>query len=162
MRLDDSIAQRGRLNSIIYFGSTMRLKHLHLIFGILTVVFFLWTGQYLKQGFPELYGDDAFVRSQYRANHIYILLAGLIHIALSLNLSLDSIRWKRGLQQLGSALIFLATFLLGFAFFEESAAPTDERAITQKCMFLLLGGTLVHVPFAKWKTSSREATKPAP
>jgi hypothetical protein len=62
----------------------MVVKRIHLLLGLLTVLFFLATGAYMRARFPDLYGDNETIRYLYRANHIYILCAGLLHLPSAL------------------------------------------------------------------------------
>src|SRR5258706_15772198 len=61
-------------------GTTTRL--FHKITGVLTVLIFLGTGQYMRLNGPALFQSDPTVRMMFRSNHIYILMAGLINIGI--------------------------------------------------------------------------------
>jgi len=54
----------------------------HLIFDFLMFVVFLLTGQYMDRNFNHLIDMDDLPRALMRAQHLYILLATLINIAL--------------------------------------------------------------------------------
>ncbi|MGH2566714.1 MAG: hypothetical protein ACRDGA_00120 [Bacteroidota bacterium] len=58
-----------------------QLAHSHIVIGIATVVVFLGTGLYMRLNFPDLYESNEAIRYLFRANHLYILFAGLLNIA---------------------------------------------------------------------------------
>lgn len=121
------------------------MNRLHLTVGLLTVALFLYTGVYMQTGFPELYLADETIRYQYRANHIYLLLAGLLNIVMGIYLSPNANKWGAFLQRLGSLPMILAPLLLIYAFFYEAPQGMPERSYTFFGVVCLLAGTLCHL-----------------
>jgi hypothetical protein len=58
------------------------MKRFHLIFGLLLVIVFLLTGQYMDHFHQHLQSMPDGPRMLYRSRHIYILLSGLIHLGI--------------------------------------------------------------------------------
>ncbi|MEW6733228.1 MAG: hypothetical protein AB1489_18010 [Acidobacteriota bacterium] len=121
-----------------------RLRKVHFISGFITVIVFLFTGFYMQRQFPDIYLPNEIIRMQFRANHVYILLAGLHNIGLGSYLAAS--RKKRGpkLQAIGSISIFVATTLLIIAFFKEPIQASPDKPITTIAMLSLLLGTILH------------------
>lgn len=122
------------------------MKTVHKYLGIVIVIIFLFTGVYMKFGFPGLYKEDEIIRYTFRANHVYILLAGLVNIVLGIYLHVQPHGRKRFLQFIGSALILAAPILLVVAFFFEAPLGTPERYMTSIGIFTLFVGVICHVP----------------
>jgi uncharacterized membrane protein len=123
----------------------MNFKTIHRYTGFVVVIIFLVTGVFMKLHFPEAYEADPVIRYLFRANHVYILLAGLIHIAIGTNLVLDAAPRRRRLQRVGSGLLILASALLILAFFLEPQLASQDRWITLLGIIGLLIGTLCHL-----------------
>jgi hypothetical protein len=121
------------------------MNRLHLAVGLTTVAIFLYTGVYMQTGFPDLYLADEAIRYQYRANHIYLLLAGLLNIVMGIYLARQANPWRRFLQHLGSVALLLGPLLLIYAFFYEAPLGTPERVVTFFGVVCLLAGTLCHL-----------------
>ncbi|PYS73641.1 MAG: hypothetical protein DMF69_04235 [Acidobacteria bacterium] len=58
------------------------MKRFHLIFGLLLVIAFLLTGQYMDRFLQHLQSMPDGPRMLYRSRHIYILLSGLINLGI--------------------------------------------------------------------------------
>src|ERR1044071_8278092 len=95
------------------------MKKVHLIFGLALVVAFLLTGQYMDKHFHHLVGMPDAPRLLYRTRHIFILLAGLLNLAIGAYFTYRTEAWQRTMQLLGSLLIFAASVLFLIAFFYE-------------------------------------------
>lgn len=129
---------------------TIRLSHQTL--GVLTVIAFLLTGQYMDFYEPAMPELDRGVRMMFRSTHIYILLAGLLNIAIGVNLSFSKTRWRKALQLIGSYLIVAGPFMLIAAFFYEPVHTDLRRPITEPAMIGLLTGTLCHMVGAAFRS----------
>ena len=105
----------------------MPLRKLHFAVGLAGIVAFLVTGAYMNAGFPDLYAGNEILRYLYRSNHVYILLASLINVAL------------------GSLLVIAAPVVLCFAFFLEAPVATPERVWTLAGVAALAAGIALHV-----------------
>jgi hypothetical protein len=111
------------------------MKKAHLIFGVLIVIAFLLTGQYMDKFYNHLHGMADGPRLLYRTRHIFILLSGLLNLGIGAYFTYRVEPWARAMQLLGSLLIFTAPVLFLIAFFYE---PN-------------LGNNL-HTPFSHWGT----------
>lgn len=121
------------------------MKFLHQITGLLVVIIFLLTGQYLHLYYPHMdeLGDGT--RMLFRSRHIYLLLAGLLNIGIGAYFTYRNERWRRLLQLTGSALVLVAPFILLLAFFREPTLQNLQRPFTQPAIIALLTGTLLHL-----------------
>jgi hypothetical protein len=108
----------------------MPLRKLHLGVGLAGIVAFLATGIYMRAGFPDLYGSNEAVRYLYRANHVYVLLASLVNVALGVYLVAGRTGWRAAVTMGGSILALAAPVVLCFAFFFEAPSATPERVLT--------------------------------
>ena len=122
----------------------MTLRRLHFWIGCLGVAVFLATGVYMRAGFPELYGGNEVVRYHYRANHIYILLASLLNIALGCYLRLG-VGWRKQAAVAGSTFLLLSPAVLVAAFVLEAPKGTPDRLLTLAGIFTVFIGALCHV-----------------
>lgn len=124
---------------------TGRLPAIHLIVGILTLIVFLGTGQYMLSHFPEIFEPNEVIRYQFRANHIYILFSSLLNIVLGLYGSFSDVRRRRNLQLAGSLLLVTTPILLTWAFFVEPVQASPFRTITSIGVDLTALGVLFHL-----------------
>lgn len=121
-------------------------KLFHVVFGLLVVVAFLLTGQYMDRFHEHLRGMPDGPRMLYRSRHIYILLAGLLNLSLGTYLQPRPARLARALQVLGSALIVAATCMLVAAFFREPPlADLQHTPLSYWGLHAIFSGTLLHL-----------------
>ncbi|MFZ5756468.1 MAG: hypothetical protein ACOY3X_06165 [Pseudomonadota bacterium] len=128
---------------------TTLLPRLHLFAGWLTVVVFLMTGLHMKSIFPDAYTLQESVRYMYRANHVYILLAGLANVLLGSYLVMAAGGWRKVAGLTGSLLLLLAPVLLVIAFWHEPGSGAAERPLTMLGVFAMLLGTIAQALAAK-------------
>lgn len=121
------------------------MKLLHQIIGVIVVVIFLLTGQYLKLYYPHMDEVGDGMRMLLRSRHIYILLAGLLNIGIGAYFSYRKERWRRVVQLTGSSFVLIAPFLLLVAFFYEPPLRNLQRTFTLPAIVSLLVGTLLHL-----------------
>jgi hypothetical protein len=121
------------------------MKLLHQITGILFIVIFLLTGQYMDFYYPHMDGVGDGLRMMLRSRHIYILLAGLVNLGIGVYFIRQRERWRLLLQLTGSGLLLIAPLLLTGAFFYEPMLPNMPRPLTLPAIVLLLTGTLFHL-----------------
>lgn len=138
----------------------MHMNRIHLAFGLLTVTVFLYTGFHMQSGFPGLYQANESIRYMYRANHVYLLLAGLLNIVLGVYLSPAPEKWRTFLQRLGSLPILLAPPILVYAFFYEAPLGSPERGVTLIGVLCLLLGTLCHLLQRVMKDNRKAVARP--
>jgi len=116
------------------------LGKIHFYFGMLIVVIFLLTGQYMHHEFGHLKEMELMSRALFRAGHLYILLFGLINIALGINFHKPKTSTLIKFQLFGSIVILLASILIIYAFFIELPAKQIERPLTRISLYLILLG----------------------
>ena len=123
----------------------MRLRKLHFAVGFAGAAAFVVTGLYMRAGFPDLYASDEVVRYLYRSNHVYILLASLVNVALGVHLTAPAPGWRTTVSLLGSLLALAAPVVLCFAFFLEAPVPSPERLVTALGVVTVTAGIALHV-----------------
>jgi hypothetical protein len=121
------------------------MKRAHLIFGILVVVGFLLTGQYMDKFYNHLHGMPDGPRLLYRTRHIFILLAGLLNLALGAYFSYRVEPWRRTVQIIGSLLIFTASSLFLAAFFYEPQLTDLHTPLSHWGTYTIATGAILHV-----------------
>jgi len=118
----------------------------HLLVGVVGVLVFLATGLYMRSNFPALYAANETLRYMYRANHVYLLLASVVNLALGVYLVAPGTGWKAGLSRVGSGLVLLAPFVLCYAFFVEVPKASPERIFTALGVVLVALGVVLQLP----------------
>lgn len=131
------------------------MRLLHLITGILIIIVFLLTGQYMEFYYPQMEGVTDGARMMLRSRHIYILLAGLVNLGIGVYFIQQRKGWRKVLQLAGSGLLLIAPFLLTGAFFYEPTLPHLQRPLTLPAIVALLTGTLFH--FISGARASKES-----
>lgn len=97
------------------------MRKFHLIFGIVVLIVFVLTGQYMRIFHARLQGMEDFPRILFRSRHIYILFASLVNVSIGMYFNYWFARWRKILQIVGSVLIALSSTLLVVAFFYETS-----------------------------------------
>jgi hypothetical protein len=123
----------------------VKLRKLHFVVGVAGVVAFLVTGVYVRAGFPDLYAANEVVRYLYRSNHVYVLLASLVNVALGVHLAPVAPGWRATVSKLGSILALAAPVVLCWAFFIEAPKASPERVVTLLGVAALAAGIALHV-----------------
>ena len=123
----------------------MSWKRAHQMVGLLVVILFLLTGQFLEIYYPHIEELDQGTRMMLRSRHIYILMAGLINVGVGAYFSPRTRRPHRILQVVGSILIIAGALLSVVAFFYEPQLPNMKRTFTLPVMLSLLAGSLLHL-----------------
>src|SRR5262245_20458887 len=121
------------------------MKKVHLIFGVVVLVAFLLTGQYMDKIHNHLAGMPDGPRLLYRTRHIFILLSGLVNLGISAYFTYRSERWQRTLQLLGSLFIFVASLLYLAAFFYEPKLSNLYTPLSHWGTYAIVAGVVLHV-----------------
>ena len=124
--------------------TTVGMKKAHLIFGVLIVVGFLLTGQYMDKFYNHLDGMADGPRLLYRTRHIFILLSGLLNLGIGAYFTYRIQPWARTLQLLGSLFIFAASLLFLIAFFYEPAMANLHTPLTHWGTYTIATGAVLH------------------
>jgi hypothetical protein len=121
------------------------MKKFHLTFGACVVLAFLLTGQYMDKFYDHLVGMPDGPRLLYRTRHIFILLAGLLNLAMGAYFNYRIQTLQRTIQLLGSLLIVAASFLFLIAFFYEPNLSNLHTPLTHWGTYTIATGVLLHV-----------------
>jgi hypothetical protein len=128
------------------------MKTLHRIFGVLVILVFLLTGQFMDFHDPQVRKmTDEGTRMMFRSRHIYILLAGLINLGVGVYFTYWRERWRKRLQLTGSALLIIAPLLMTGAFFYEPTLKGLPRTLTLPALVALLLGVFCHLFSGMWQ-----------
>jgi hypothetical protein len=134
------------------------MRRLHLAMGVLALVGFVLSGQYMDRVHAHLVGMPDGPRLLYRSAHIYLLFAALLNLLLGAYLRLAPQRGARLLQQVASLTLLALPALFAVAFFREPALEGLERPWARPAIYLGLAAVLAHV-LAQGMASGR-ATMP--
>ena len=119
------------------------MKKLHLITGLIMIVVFVLTGQYLLRILTPFDGVLDGNRMMYRASHVYLLMSASVNVIAgcyykSLPRSLPALAQKGG-----SLLLLLSQPVLLLAFIFEPANNIVDRPYTLTGCILLLTGVFL-------------------
>src|SRR5438270_7356383 len=95
------------------------MRRLHFIVGIIFLVAFLASGQYMDLRYDHLRGMDDATRLLFRSTHIYLLFLALLNLTLGLYLTIEEHGWRRWFQRIGSIPILVAPLVQGIGFLTE-------------------------------------------
>lgn len=137
------------------------LSRVHMVIGIIVLVAFLLTGQYMDRRLGHLTGMPDGPRSLYRSGHIYILYASLLNVLLGVYLIPAVARIARVLQYLGSLLLLATPVLFLYGFFVETPKALVERPMIREGIVWSLGGVLLHL-IAGLASRTRQPVAPRP
>lgn len=119
------------------------LRKLHLIVGIVAIIIFVMTGQYMHWVHSHLIGMPDGPRLFYRSTHIYLLWSGLLNTLLGCYLMRVKSGIRRQLQTASSMPLLLAPALLTYSFFYEAYNPDLARPILWWANVLSLLGVVI-------------------
>jgi hypothetical protein len=121
-----------------------KLRKIHLYAGWLFVLVFVLTGQYMGRVIhPAMEASDR-LRFSLRANHVYILLFGLLHLCLGAYWRASQNARRQKLQLAGSLALLVATVIAIAAFFFEPKVG-EERPVLLAAMVAAVVGTGLHL-----------------
>jgi hypothetical protein len=126
-------------------AETMTLRRIHLWLGIMTLLVFLMTGQFMDKQLGHLVGMADGPRMLYRSSHIYLLWSGLLNVSLGLYPIQFGHGWSGGAKRLGSVLILVSPPLLLISFFLEPHLSNFERPYSRAANYLVTLGVLLHL-----------------
>lgn len=121
------------------------MSYAHLIFGILLFVTFTITGRFMRADFPDKDEMDQGFRLLMRSRHIYILFSSLIHALLGTYFRANSPLPSRILQYAGSAMLFVSSGLLVWAFVAETYQFHAFSNISRYGIYTSLAGVGLHM-----------------
>src|SRR6266850_7717396 len=121
------------------------MRKVHLIFGVLAAIAFLLTGQYMDKYYNHMVGVPDGPRLLYRTRHIFILLSGLVNLAIAAYFTYRRQPLQRTLQVLGSLLVLSAPVLFLVAFFYEPKLSNLRTPLSHWGTYAIVTGTLLHL-----------------
>lgn len=121
------------------------LRKLHLTIGLIGVLVFLLTGQYMHWAQEHLHGMPDGPRLVFRSSHIYLLFASLLNVALGCYLQRLSGSVAKGAQWAGSTAVLLGPLMLSWSFFFERYNVALSRPVGRLAIYLALGGMVLHL-----------------
>jgi hypothetical protein len=119
------------------------MKRFHLVFGVVLLVVFLLTGQYMDRFLEHLRNMADGPRMLYRTRHIFILFSGLLHLGIG-----TYFRYRLGarriLQIVGTLLLTIAPILFIIGFFYEPHLRGLYAPLSKVGVIMTAIGTLLH------------------
>lgn len=119
-------------------------RFFHRVIGVLTVLVFLASGLYMRWREPPVSELEPYLRMLFRSRHIYLLMAGLMNLAVGSYATPLRRGWANQVALAGSVMLAASPILLFGAFVLEGelfGAPTE---VSQLGLYALYGGTLLH------------------
>ena len=136
------------------------VQRIHLAVGVLAVIAFLASGQFMRVHVPPVAVLEDGLRMMYRSRHIYLLGSGLVNLMLGLYLRAYAAGWRKGTQAAGSVLLVAAPFLLLLAFIKEPGRGLRADLWQSSFgLFALFGGSMLHAIAAIAKPAERPKAK---
>lgn len=121
------------------------LRLLYLTVGILTVLIFIATGQYLKHKFPNKEGMDLTFRAMQRSRHIFILLSGLVLAGIGTYFQSAKAQFFIRVQYLAFVTLMIANTLFIYAFFYEVETHfIPKTPLVHYATYLILAGVALN------------------
>jgi hypothetical protein len=114
-------------------------RKIHLYAGWLFVLTFVLTGQYMRYAIHPRMEMDPVLRFSLRANHVYILLFGLLHLCLGAYWRASLGARRRRLQSAGSLALLLATLIVITAFFVEPKVGEARPMLVSAMVTAVIG-----------------------
>lgn len=121
------------------------MKRLHLVVGVLALIAFILTGQYLSHAYPNMTGVGDGLRMLLRSRHLYLMLAGAVNTALGLYLTARAPGWRTVVQRTGSVLLLIAPVLLIAGFFVDAPSGQLDRPLAPFGLYAVFGGIVLHL-----------------
>ena len=121
------------------------LKGAHLVIGFAVLAVFSASGLYLRYKAPYIYLGDEVSHMMFRANHIYILMAGFVHVWVGRYVASVESKNGRFMESAGLGFAMAGSVVLIYAFLLEPALGSFERTRTVLGVALLFAGTVLHV-----------------
>jgi hypothetical protein len=127
----------------------MTLRKIHYYFGLIVVTHFLLTGLLMRWNIFAVEPEDTTVRMMFRANHIYILFSGLVHLLISYSFRRESN--TNVIHLIASSTLVLATLGISISFYIDPINHLDlttgliQRKLTGYSVIGCLVGTGLHL-----------------
>lgn len=119
------------------------LKRVHFYFGICTILHFVVTGYEMRMNIFSIENTDIATRMMFRANHIYILFCGLIHLLVSCTLKEE--HRLNTLQVIVSLILVASVIGINVSFYVDPVTHSFPRKLTGYSVKSCLFGTVLHL-----------------
>jgi len=119
------------------------LKRLHFWVGVLGIIAFLLTGQYMMHEHGQLKEMADGPRMLLRSGHIYLLFASIINLLLGSYMVMAHLPHRIWLQYIISFIILLSPFVFLFGFFNEYQNADLKRPFSLLTLYALFGVAVV-------------------
>ena len=124
-------------DSISEISILENLKRFHFWVGVIGIIIFLMTGQYMYHWHAHLEGMADGPRMLFRSAHIYFLLASVINLVVGFYLTPKSLQHRKYTQIIISILVLLAPVLVLIGFFVEPHLSELSRPYSTFGMYAL-------------------------
>jgi len=121
------------------------LKHIHFAAGVIGIVVFVVTGQYMAILLRGLADMPDGPRLLYRTSHLYLMWASLVNLVVGFYFVTAVDSGARVAQSIASAALLAAPPLMLAGFFIESPTGSLDRLFCDWGNYLALAGTILHV-----------------
>lgn len=121
------------------------LKTIHLAVGILGLVAFILTGQYMSIFLGGLADMADGPRLLYRTSHLYLMWSALANLLIGCYFVVSARQGIRTLQIISSIALLAGPPLMLTAFFTDAHLAELQRPYSGAANILALGGVLLHV-----------------
>ena len=122
------------------------MARIHRLAGLGFILLFVSTGIWLRFRGQAVIEQGEAIRFSLRTNHVYILFASLVNIAVGMNPPVPVVNLRRRLQLVGSALLLTAPLVLLTAFIVEGPQARPFRPITEAGVMLMFLAVMFQVP----------------
>jgi len=129
-------------------------RRVHLVLGVVGVLAFLATGQYMDHRWAHLRGMADAPRLLFRSAHIYLLLSSLLNLVLGIYYRPGRSAVRRGFQGIGSVMVAIGPPLFVAAFLREPWLQDLERPFARWGIYAAFAGVLLHLAGTSRPTSS--------
>lgn len=120
------------------------LKRVHFWVGLISLVLFLLTGQYMAHFVEDMGALADGPRMLYRSAHIYLLLVSIMNLQTGVYLEAPANRASRVIQTIISAILIVAPVLVVYGFVTESLNESLKRPLISGALYMLfLAGILL-------------------
>jgi hypothetical protein len=122
---------------------------IHRYYGLIIIVVFLGTGQFMRHHHPPMSDLADSMRVLFRSAHIYLLMSGL----LNFEFGTASDRKETVVSIIGSVFLLTAPVLIFIGFCIESPRGVIDRPITAMGVYLVFAGSLLR-GISLWRHST--------
>jgi hypothetical protein len=138
------VRESSAVEALPSIGARNLFALLHRSVGLVTLVVFLVSGQYMKFHQPPMSELDPGPHVMFTSRHIYMLAAALVNLTLGAYVVPALGRRRQWVQALGSTLLVLSAILLIAAFVVEPMSGRGRTVVSSYGLYSLLAGSLLH------------------